>query len=80
MGIEDTIKDMSEARVSAELSMIDPSQLSPSDLKRWREQTDYVCYDRYVCERLGIDYNRLPERDVKKAKLFAYYTSIVGRN
>lgn len=33
-------------------------------LESWRRLTLYICYDRYYCGLLGVDYVKLPKKDV----------------
>jgi hypothetical protein len=66
MDIHDKIKEMTPFEVRSELekALIDKAVL---------KYAEGVCYDRTLCERLGIDYNRLPNDHYLKAVLYAVY-------
>jgi hypothetical protein len=68
MDIHDKIKEMTPFEVRSEL---EKAVVNAETFKI----AEGVCYDRTLCERLGIDYNRLPNDHYLKAVLYAVHTS-----
>ena len=40
--------------------------------KAWQDLTMNICYDKIFCTLLKVDYNNLPEKDIRKIKVFSY--------
>jgi hypothetical protein len=54
------------------LDHLDHRKIVAEKMKDW-------CYDRDMCQSLGIDYNHITDRELMKAALCAYYWKYVDR-
>lgn len=42
------------------------------------KKAEEVCYDRYLCEALGIDYNKITSIDFARAYVYCYWRETDG--
>lgn len=69
--LEKTVKELSEEKVRELIAQLPHS-------KHLHKQAEVVCYDRLLCESLGIDYNSVNNIDFARAYIYCYWRETDG--
>jgi hypothetical protein len=70
--LRDVAHEVSQLSIGRVEQILQETSVDTNLAQRIRALTQDICYDRYLCGMLGVDYNTLPKDDVNRVKVFAY--------
>jgi len=69
--IEDTVKKMTKEEIIKLVSQL------PNN-KQLHKEAENVCYNRLLCDMIGIDYNSITSTDYARAYIYCYWRETDG--